>query len=245
MDKEAWQTKGAGHRGRLRERYLERGLNGLSDTEVLELLLSFGTPRKDCKEPARALLKEFETLAGVLEAPLSVLQKVAGVGPKNSFAVSFVQAVAGRYLKQRLVGKRYLHSSQDVKDYLAHSLRGLKREVFTVIYLDSGHAVIDTEVLSEGTLNVNTVYPRELTAKAIEKHAAALIICHNHPSGATRPSPQDIELTKTLFLICSFMQIQLLDHFIIGEKTYSFADNGLMETISRECGHVRSLLHKN
>lgn len=245
MDKQEWQEKGTGHRGRLRDRFLERGLDGLSDAEVLELLLSFGTPRKDTKEAARALLSRFDTLAGVLEAPLSGLQKVKGVGPKNSFAVSFVQAVAGRYLKQRLVGKRYLNSSRDVKEYLAHSLRGLKREVLTVIYLDSSHAVLDSEVVAEGTLNVNTIYPRELVAKALEKHAAALVICHNHPSGATRPSPQDFELTKTLYLICSFMQMQLLDHFIVGDEVYSFADHGLMETIRAECGHVKSLLHKN
>ena len=245
MEKSEWQEKGAGHRGRLRDRFLERGLDGLSDTEVLELLLSFGTPRSDCKEAARSLLGRFGTLAGVLEAPLSSLQKVKGIGPKNSFAVSFVQAVAGRYLKQRLVGKRYLNSSRDVRDYLAHSLRGLKKEVLTVIYLDSSHAVLDSEVAAEGTLNVNTVYPRELVARALEKHAAALIICHNHPSGATRPSPQDLELTKTLFLICSFMQIQLLDHFIVGDEVYSFADDGLIETIRADCGQLKSRLYKN
>ncbi len=243
MDKADWQQKGEGHRGRLRDRYLERGLDGFTDTEVLELLLSFGTPRSDCKDPARELLKRFGTLAAVLEASSTNLQDVKGVGPKNSFAISFVQAVAGRYLQQRLTGKRYLHSSGDVRKYLEHSMRGLKKEILTVIYLDSSHAIIGSEVVSEGTINVNTIYPRELVSRAIGNHAAAIIIAHNHPSGSLKPSPQDITLTRNLYLICSFLQIQLLDHFIIGEGTYSFADQGKIETIATECLNLRESLN--
>jgi len=243
VDKTDWQQKGEGHRGRLRDRYLERGLDGFTDTEVLELLLSFGTPRSDCKEPARELLKRFGSLAAVLEAPAATLQDVRGVGPKNSFAIGFVQAVAGRYLQQRLVGKRYLHSSRDVREYLEHSMRGLKREIFTVIYLDSSHAIIGSEVVAEGTINVNTIYPRELVQRAISNHAAALILAHNHPSGALKPSTQDISLTKSLYFICSFLQIQLLDHFIIGDGAYSFADHGMIETLAGECRNLRDALN--
>lgn len=235
MDKKKWQKKGAGHRSRLRDRFLDKGLVGFSDAEILELLLSFGTPRTDCKEAARQLLKIFGSFSKVLEAPLVALQDVKGVGPKNSFALHFVHGVASHYLKERLYGKRYLHSSAEVAEYLIHSMRGLKKEVFTVIYLDSSHAIIDSEVVAEGTLNVNTVYPREIVSKALLFHAAALIVAHNHPSGSLQPSPQDIKLTKTLWLVCNYMQMQLLDHLIIGDGSYSFADNGLMQSISRDC----------
>ncbi len=235
MDKKQWQEKGAGHRGRLRDRFLEKGLSGFSDTEILELLLSFGTPRTNCKEPARQLLKKFGSFSKVLEASPVALQDVKGVGPKNSFALHFVHGVASHYLKERLHGRRYLHSSAEVAEYLVHSMRGLKKEVFTVIYLDSSHAIIDSEVVAEGTLNVNTVYPREIVSKALLFHAAALIIAHNHPSGSLQPSPQDIKLTKTLWLVCNYMQMQLLDHLIIGDGSYSFADNGLMQSISKDC----------
>lgn len=245
MDKIDWQKKGAGHRGRLRDRYLERGLDGFTDAEILELLLSFGTPRSDCKEPARRLLDRFGTLAAVLEAPVIQLQDVHGVGPKNSFAISFIQAVAGRYLQQRIRGKRYLHSSSDVRHYLEHSMRGLKREVLSVIYLDSSHAILSSEIVAEGTINVNTVYPRELVQRAIGYHAAAIIIAHNHPSGALRPSAQDISLTKNLYLVCSYLQIQLLDHFIVGDGVYSFADNGMIDTISHECLRLREGLNRS
>ncbi len=109
MEKEDWQKKGSGHRQRLRDRFLERGLDGFSDAEIVELLLSFGTPRSDCKEPARKALKVFGSLSAVLEEPLPSLRKIDGIGPKNAFAIHFIQAVARRYLKNRLEGKRYLH----------------------------------------------------------------------------------------------------------------------------------------
>jgi len=235
VEKELWQKKGAGHRARLRDRFVEKGLAGFSEAEVLELLLSFGTPRTDCKEPARELLKKYGSFAKVLEAPVVSLQEVKGVGPKNSFALHFVHAVASYYLKERLHGKRFLQSSKEVGEYLVHSMRGLKKEVLTVIFLDASHAIIDSEVVAEGTLNVNTVYPREIIKKALEYHAAALILAHNHPSGSLKPSPQDIKLTKMLSMLCSNMQINLLDHLIVGDGSYSFADNGLMEKIRQEC----------
>lgn len=235
MEKELWQKKGKGHRARLRDRFLAKGLDGFSDVEILELLLSFGTPRSDCKEPARMLLAKYSSFAKVLEAPIASLQEVKGVGPKNGFALHFVHAVASYYLKERLHGKRFLHSSGEVAEYLIHSMRGLKKEVLTVIFLDSSHAIIDSEVVAEGTLNVNTVYPREIIKRALEFHAAALIIAHNHPSGSLKPSAQDIKLTKTLALLCRYMQLQLLDHLIIGDGSYSFADNGLMDSVREDC----------
>ncbi len=238
MDKEQWQKRGTGHRGRLRDRFLERGLAGFSDVEVLELLLSFGTPRSDCKESARKALKRFGSLAAVLEAPQQSLLEVEGIGPKNGFALHFVQAVARRYLKQRLQGKRYLHSSDEVRDYLLHSMRGLKKEVFTAIFLDSSHAIIDSEIIAEGTVNVNTVYPRELVKKALELNAAALIVAHNHPSGSLKPSEQDLFLTHNLYMICSLMEIHLLDHLIIGDGSFSFADHGMMNDMKDKCAKM-------
>ncbi len=242
MEKELWQKKGEGHRARLRDRFLLNGLDGFGAAEVLELLLSFGTPRTDCKDPARNLLKKFGTFSKVIEAPSHALQEVHGVGPKNVVALHFIQAVASYYLKERLTGKRYLHSSQDVIDYLIHSLRGLKKEVLLVIYLDASHAIIDSAIVAEGTLTVNTVYPREIIKTALDFHAAALILAHNHPSGSLQPSPQDMKLTRSLFILCSSMQIQLLDHLVIGDGYYSFGDNGLMADIRKECSAILNSL---
>lgn len=234
MDRKDWQKKGAGHRARLRDKFLDKGLDSFTDAEVLEMLLSFGTPRTDCKEPARKALQYFGSLVKTLEATPLDLQKIQGIGPKNSFAIGFIQAVSRRYLQKRLQTKDYLHSSREVKEYLLHSMRELEKEVLTVVFLDSSHAILETEVVAEGTVNVNTVYPREVIKRALAHNAAALIIAHNHPSGELKPSLQDIELTRKLFLLCLMMNISFLDHFIIGNGAYSFADAGKMESLRRD-----------
>jgi DNA repair protein RadC len=233
--KTSGQNKSEGHRQRLRDKFLERGLDGFRDDEVLELLLTLGTPRKDCKEPARALLKKFGSLPAVLETSNSELQKVKGVGPNNCFALHFIHGVARRYLGERLKGKSFLRSSREVADYLIHTLRDLDREVFAAIFLDSEHAIIACEIVAEGTINTNTIYPRELIKRALAHNAAALVVAHNHPSGSLQPSPEDRRLTGLLHQACSLMHLRLLDHFIIGGGSpFSFADQGLMEEIRRE-----------
>ena len=237
MEREEWQRRGEGHRQRLRDKFLAQGIEAFTDAEIIELLLTFGTPRSDCKEAARALLTQFGSLPAVLDAAPVQLQQVKGVGPKNTFALHFIQGVARRYLHQRVVGKEYIRSSREVADYLIHSMRGLQHEVLTVVFLDAAHAVIDATVVAEGTVTVNTIYPRELVKAALARNASALVIAHNHPSGSLTPSRQDNELTRSLYLVCSFMHLDLLDHLIIGagDQVYSFADQGLMATIREDC----------
>ena len=237
MERDEWQRRGEGHRQRLRDKFLAQGIEAFTDAEIIELLLTFGTPRSDCKEAARALLTQFGSLPAVLDAAPVQLQQVKGVGPKNTFALHFIQGVARRYLHQRVVGKEYVRSSREVADYLIHSMRGLQHEVLTVVFLDAAHAVIDATVVAEGTVTVNTIYPRELVKAALARNASALVIAHNHPSGSLTPSRQDNELTRSLYLVCSFMHLDLLDHLIIGagDQVYSFADQGLMATIREDC----------
>ena len=237
MERAEWQRRGEGHRQRLRDKFLAQGIEAFTDAEIIELLLTFGTPRSDCKEAARALLTQFGSLPAVLDAAPVQLQQVKGVGPKNTFALHFIQGVARRYLHQRVVGKEYVRSSREVADYLIHSMRGLQHEVLTVVFLDAAHAVLDATVVAEGTVTVNTIYPRELVKAALARNASALVIAHNHPSGSLTPSRQDNELTRSLYLVCSFMHLDLLDHLIIGagDQVYSFADQGLMATIREDC----------
>jgi len=237
LNEQEWREKGAGHRQRLRDKFFNLGPEALTDAEILELLLTFGTPRKDCKEPARALLKHFGSLDAALEAPRGELTRIKGVGPTNAFAINFVQAVARRYLKKRSRSRTYLGSSGAVADYLIHEMCGLNKEIFKVVFLNAAHAVIASQTLSEGTLTSNTVYPRELIKLALEQHAAALVIAHNHPSGNLNPSADDLSLTRHLMRACRLVNINLLDHLIIGADatTFSFADHGLMASLREEC----------
>ncbi|HSH12826.1 MAG TPA: DNA repair protein RadC, partial [Desulfurivibrionaceae bacterium] len=231
------RNKGAGHRQRLRDKFFNRGPEALTDGEILELLLTLGTPQRDCKETARGALVEFGSLPAVLEAAPSELQKIKGIGPSNSFAIHLIQAVARRYLQERCRKRNYLGSSGAAADYLIHEMCGLKKEIFKVIFLDAAHAVIDCQTLSEGTLSSNTVYPRELIKLALEQNAAALVIAHNHPSGNLTPSADDLSLTRHLLRACRLVNINLLDHLIIGAgaTSFSFADQGLMTSLREEC----------
>ncbi|MBT8351585.1 MAG: DNA repair protein RadC, partial [Deltaproteobacteria bacterium] len=174
---------GAGHRKRLREKFLNSGLSGFHDYEVIELLLTLGTPRKDCKNAAKSALKRFKTLQGVLEASATKLCEVEGIGTKNLFGVKLIKEVADRYLEKRLIEKDKVSNSKELFDYLYYSMRDISRECFKVIYLDAKNKVIETETLFKGTLTASSVYPREVVAAAMNHHSAALIFAHNHPSG--------------------------------------------------------------
>jgi len=215
----------------LRDKFLERGLSGFTDEEVLELLLTLGTPRKDCKPMAREAIKRFGSLRQVLEAPLDQLQRISGIGPKNVVAVRLIHEVARRFLEDRLEGMPYrFGSSREVFDYLYHSMRDRKREIFKVLYLNSQNRILSVEDLFEGTLTASTVYPREVIRRALEVHAAALVFAHNHPSGDPNPSQEDIRITRDLYWACRIMGIRVLDHLIIGEGCYrSLADLGHIE----------------
>jgi len=230
-----------GHRQRLREKFIQSGLAGFHDYEIVELLLTLGTPRKDCKQPAKAAIKKFKTLRGVLEAPAEELQEIEGIGPHNSFGIKLVQEVARAFLKERLIEKPVCNSSKEVFDYLYHSMRGLKKEVFKVIFLDGKNHIIGIENLFEGTLNASAVYPREVIKSAIRNNALSLIFVHNHPSGDPKPSQTDKEITRNLVSAGTVMQIKVLDHLIIGDNRYfSFADEGLIEQCNQNTSRLRS-----
>ena len=219
-----------GHRERLRKRFLKSGLKGFHDYEIVELLLTLGTPRRDCKQPAKEAIKRFKGLRGVLSAPPEELQKIKGIGPSNTFGIKVVQETAGEFLKERIRDKAYCKSSREVFDYLYLSMRDLKKEVFKVMFLDAQNQVIEVEDLFEGTLTASAVYPREIVRDAISHNAAALVFAHNHPSGNPEPSDNDKQITRDLVFAANIMQMKVLDHIIVGDNCYfSFADEGLIE----------------
>jgi len=219
-----------GHRKRLREKFLKSGLEGFHDYEIIELLLSLGTPRRDCKAAAKEAIGRFHTLRGVLEAPDAELRQIDGIGEHSVFGLKLVQEVAREFLRAKILEKPFYRSSREVFDYLYHAMRDLKKEVFKVLYLDSRNRIIDTVDLSEGTVNSSAVSPREVVEGAIRNSAAALIFVHNHPSGDPEPSANDHALTRELVFAGRIMQLNVLDHIIIGDnRYYSFAAKGLIE----------------
>jgi DNA repair protein RadC len=220
-----------GHRKRLREKLLRTGISGFHDYEIIELLLTLGTPRKDCKQQAKEAIKRFKTLRGVLEAPVEQLQEIKGIGKHNVFGIKLIQEVVKKFLKEKILDKPVCSSSKEVFDYLYYSMRDLKKEVFKILFLDVKNRIIEIEDLFEGTLDTSSVYPREIIKSAIKNNATSLIFVHNHPSGVPEPSESDKSITKELVVVGILMRINVLDHIIIGDNTYfSFADEGLIKT---------------
>ena len=222
----AWE----GHRQRLREKFNQSGLAASLDYEIVELLLTLGGTRVDCKPQAKEAIKRFKTLRGVLAASSAELQEIKGIGPANAFAIKLIQELSQKFLKEQILNKPYCKSSKEVFDYLYLSMRDLKKELFKVMFLNAQNQVIEVEDVFEGTLTASAVYPREIVEKAIKHSAASLIFAHNHPSGNPEPSDNDKQITRDLVFAGNVMQIKVLDHIIIGDNSYfSFADKGLIE----------------
>ncbi|WP_028322203.1 RadC family protein [Desulfatiglans anilini] len=226
-DEAAWRRRVEGHRERLRQRFVEGGLERFSDEEVVEFLLTLGTPRGDLKPAAREAMKRLGSLSAVLSAPLEKLTAIPGIGARNALYLQLVHQTAARYLRDRAAAQPFFSSSQCIFDYLFHSMRDLKREVFKVLFLNRKNMLIEDRDLFAGSLTGSAVYPREIMGLALELKAAALVFVHNHPSGDPSPSPEDQRLTRDLVWAAKLLMIQVLDHIVIGHNTYySFADQG-------------------
>ncbi len=227
--------KGDGHRKRLKDRFIKNGLQGFHDYEVIELLLSLNTPRKDCKQSAKFLLKKFKTFQAVLEADLDALCKIKGIGPKNSLGVRLIKEVSDRYLESRILSKDVVQNTADLLAYLKQTISHKTKEVFVGIFLDAKNRVLTSKILFTGTLTTSSVYPREVIINALQHNAAAMIFAHNHPSGDVEPSSSDIEITKKLFFALKYVGIILHEHLIIGnEGYYSFAAQGFISKFNEE-----------
>ena len=218
------------HRARMRAKFFSAGLDGFLDYEIVELLISLGMPRRDCRTIARRALKKFRSLAGVLEAGPDELQRVEGLGPRNIIGLKLIQEVSRRYLREKMMDKPFCESSREVFEYLYHCLRDKKREQFKVIFLDAKNRIIEEKTIFEGTVDSSAVYPREIVKDALDYAASSMIFVHNHPSGDPTPSSNDMEITKDLVFAARVIQIKVLDHIIIGNNRYfSFADRGLID----------------
>ncbi|MEK9178406.1 MAG: DNA repair protein RadC [Patescibacteria group bacterium] len=220
--------KGVGHRERLRKRFLQGGLEAFLDYEIIELLLTLGTPFKDCKDMAKEAIKKLGGLQKVLDASPEELQKIKGIGPNNILGIKLFQAISERYSKGQVPQKNSLNSSEAVAKYLQKNIGREKKEHFVILFLDSRNNLIKKNI-SIGSINSSIVHPREVFKEAIEVSAAQIIIGHNHPSGDSEPSPDDVAVTRRLEDASKIVGIQLLDHVIVTTRDFSsMREKGLM-----------------
>ncbi len=218
-----------GHRQRLQQKFKTAGIDALHEYEVLELLLTYVIRQQDVKPLAKALLKEFGSVKGILDTELADLQTVSGIGERSAIMLKLVKEIAALYLKQKAKEKKQVTCTSELLDYCRTVMGGKRDEEFCVIYLDAQNQIIEFETIQRGVVNQAVVYPRQVLESALKKKASAIILAHNHPSGHVRPSDADIRLTKTIQETAKVLDILVHDHIIVGEnRFFSFREEGLM-----------------
>ena len=219
----------AGHRERLRERFLSQPADALADYELVELLLFAGLPRRDVKPLAKKLLEQFGGLGPLLAAPPDQLERRGGLGKPTVATLTAVQVAAIRMLREQVADQPVLGSWQQLLDYLSVALKYEPVEQFRLLFLDRKNRLIADEVQQRGTVDHTPVYPREVVRRGLDLHASALIVVHNHPSGDPAPSKADIDMTRAIDKAAKAVGLTLHDHLIVGRKGHtSFKSVGLL-----------------
>ena len=214
---------------RPREKLLARGPAALADAELIALLLRTGVAGTGVLQLAEQLLGTFGGLAGLLRAPPEQLKRIKGLGPAKRAEVAAVLELARRSIAAELATRPLFDSPGKVKEYLQLQLGGREHEVFAVLFLDAQSRLVRLEEMFRGTLTQTSVYPREVVKRALELGAAAVILAHNHPSGAAEPSRADEFLTQTLKSALALVDVRVLDHLVVGQgQAVSFAERGLL-----------------
>ncbi len=228
---------------RPREKLLARGPAALSDAELLAILLRTGLAGKGVLQLAGELLAPperdsatgvvtgggFGGIAGLLHASAADLRRIKGLGPAKRAELVAVLELARRALAEQLAERTVFDSPSAVQHYLQLHLAARTHEVFAALFLDSQHRLIAMDELFRGTLTQTSVYPREVVLRALQHHAAAVILAHNHPSGSVQPSRADEALTQTLKSALALVDVRVLDHIIVAPgASLSMAERGLL-----------------
>jgi len=214
---------------RPRERLLRADGRGLSDAELLAVIVGGGAPGMSAVDLARALLVQFGGIRGVLHAPAKALHSVRGMGPGRASLLIATREICGRYFEEQIAPGTQIGSPADSRRFLVARLRDRPHEVFCCLFLDNRHRVLAFDELFRGTIDNTTVYPREVVKQALDRNAAAVILAHNHPSGVPEPSDADRLITRRIRNALELVDMRLLDHFIVGDgRCVSLADRGLL-----------------
>ncbi len=209
-------TDHLGHRKRLRDRFLKGGEKSIPDYELIELLLFGVIPRGDTKPLAKKLLDTCGSFAGLLQADIEKLKSIPGVGEATIVALKVIQEAACRLVREEANTQTTLNSWQSIINYCRARMSHLTVEQFRLLFLDQKNKVIADEIQQQGTINRTPIFPREIVKRTLELGATSLIMVHNHPSGDPTPSQADIDITRKVIKAARELEIQVLDHLIIG-----------------------------
>jgi len=221
-----------GHRERLRERFLSHGLKGFSQTQALELLLTYAIPRKDTDDLAHALLKRFGSLDQVFCASEQELCEVPGVGKSTAALLLLLPQLIKKSEIERTVSVKQILKTQDAVDVLEPYFLFERDEIAVALMLDIQHHLISCQELSRGVVNAVDVNVRRVVENALRQRASYVILAHNHPSGNLRPSVEDDSLTSSLYHALQTVGLNLEDHLILTTTGhFSYKDSGTLSLI--------------
>ncbi|MCL1115160.1 DNA repair protein RadC [Shewanella basaltis] len=210
-----------------REKLLLNGAGQLSDAELLAVILRNGLAGQNAVDLARNMINQFGGLRSLLSAPKNQVCKLAGVGPVKYAQLQAAAEISKRIAHENLQRGQILTNPDLTRDYLMRQLADRSYEVFALLLLDTQHRVIQFVELFRGTIDSASVYPREVVSLVLDKKAAAVIVCHNHPSGIAEPSQADRRITDRIKNALATIDVSLLDHMVVGDQEIvSFAERG-------------------
>lgn len=209
-----------GHRDRLKKRFLEEGLDGFTDIQVLELLLFYVIPRRDTNPVAHNLLNRFGSLTQVLEAPVEELKKVEGIGQEAAVFLNLIPAAGRYYLVDKTMQSKVLKTIDQCGDYLLPFFFGRKVETVFLLCLDAKCKVLCCKEVGEGSVNSAGISVRKIVETALSANATTVVLAHNHPSGVAVPSMEDIQTTARIAAALRAVEVQLVDHIVVADDDY-------------------------
>ena len=216
-----------GHRARLKEKYRAHGLASFTDIEALELLLFYASPRANTNELAHVLLNRFHGFRGVMEAELSELRQVPGIGENASTLLRLVTDLNSRYQRSASTRGTQIRSSTDAGVFLIPQFEYRAEECGVLLCMDTAGRVINCHMLAEGTSSMVGLDAREIVEIVLRDKAARVILAHNHVSGIALPSAADVDATARLYRMLQMIGVELIDHIVVSDRDYvSMRDSG-------------------
>ena len=214
---------------RPREKLLHLGAASLSDAELLAIFLRTGVVGLSALDLAREMIRQHGSLEALFAAEQAHFCQQKGLGLAKYAQLQAVLEMAKRCFWEETLAMPVMQSAQAAQRYVQAKMSGLSREVFACLFLNSQYHVVKYEELFLGTLAQAPVFPREIAKKALTYNAAAVILCHNHPSGVAEPSAADREITELISSALGLLDVRVLDHFICSKtKVYSFSEHGIL-----------------
>ena len=230
MEKKNYTVKDWPNGERPRERLVEHGVDYLTDAELLGIILVKGYQGKTSVEVAKDLLSETKSLRKLDSLSYPEMSSVKGIGLAKFAQIKAALEIGKRLLRETNLPKKKIHNAADLASYYGPCMRDLKKEKFKAILLDVKNKIIKDIDIWVGSLSESIVHPREVLKEIVKESAASVIFLHNHPSGESNPSKNDLDITERLAGACELVGVKVLDHIILGEDNYfSFAQEGLLK----------------